>query len=159
MLIHPQTGVGSSHFLYLLSAVSLILTSVSFSAPTEPPNCDSLVGFPRTNRSSSPSSYSVSSTSDRIQGFSASPGAQRHTATTGRVRKCEAALRMNYIQQSFPMLFFFSFVDILALLLRLATFWMAFFFQGKKRVEEICKHLQCQREPAGFSSTANKTKK
>lgn len=102
-----QTGMGSSLLFYLLSAVSLIFTRVSFSAPTEPPNCDSLLGFPRTKRSSSPSSYRVSSTSDRIHGFSASPAAQRHTAMTGRVRKFEAALKMKSIQQSFPIFFQF----------------------------------------------------
>lgn len=60
-------------FFHLLSAVSLIFTSVSFRAPTDAPKCELLFGFPKTSRSSSPSSYSVSSTRDRIHGFSTSP--------------------------------------------------------------------------------------
>lgn len=64
-----------------LSALSFIFTRVSFSAPTDAPNCESLLGFPSTRRSSSPSSYSVSSTSDRTHGFSASPGVHRQTVT------------------------------------------------------------------------------
>lgn len=60
-------------FFHLLSAVSLIFTSVSFRAPTDAPKCELLFGFPKTSRSSSPSSYSVSSTRDRTHGFSTSP--------------------------------------------------------------------------------------
>lgn len=60
-------------FFHLLSAVSLIFTSDSFRAPTDAPKCELLFGFPKTSRSSSPSSYSVSSTRDRIHGFSTSP--------------------------------------------------------------------------------------
>lgn len=74
---------------HLLSAVSLIFTRASCRTPTDAPNCELLLGLPKTNRSSSPSSYSVSSTSDRTHSFSTSPGAYSETVMTGHVRKFE----------------------------------------------------------------------
>lgn len=72
---------------------------------------------------------------------------------TGRVRKFEVVLRMKYIQQSFPIFFQFC----LYLVSSFATHEVlddVFFFilwgKKKKRVEEICKDLQCQQETAGF---------
>lgn len=99
----------SSPFSYnLLSAVSLIFTRVSFRAPTDAPNCESLFGFPKTNRSSSPSSYSVSSTSDKIHGFSASPRANSKMGMTGNVKNNSGGCSDRISSQIVFLHFFYS---------------------------------------------------
>lgn len=74
-IIYKRNKNGTEqHFLFLLlSALSLILMSVSFFVPVDAPYGESLVALPSTSLNSSSSSYTESSTKVNTHGFSVSP--------------------------------------------------------------------------------------